>query len=300
MKNYVIFFLFLVKGFILITGCSSVSQTHLQNYDSSCDCFDYSLLTEEERLLADSILADALDHEALYTLLEPLKPMSSMAMFSFQTAKRDSSLFGNSLIVSDTAAVHDSLAILHRIVRALSCGLIKAVAVPYRVTEKGRRNIQISIVDISALNIMLDNYKTFWAQYGLGVNAAPEVVVAVIENEQIYDRWRGYGYLFGYPEYAVDFFVNAGISEDTSKQFVERAFFNIPVYSGNRGHFVYAMPKDYTATEIDSTLYREAASLLEKYKKVRPRYIDSYTGKLHASELIRDWYREHKSKTEMK
>jgi hypothetical protein len=49
-----------------------------------------------------------------------------------------------------------------------------------------------------------------------------------IEYSQSGPRWRGYGYLFGFPLYAVDFFVNAGESEKQTGKFVERDFLSIP------------------------------------------------------------------------
>src|SRR5690606_37228258 len=97
--------------------------------------------------------------------------------------------------------------------------------------------------------------QNFFGHYGFVPGADPAVVLNTIEYEDTYKRWRGYGYLFGYPPYAVDFFVEAGHRADTSGSFVERDFFALPVHIREDGHFVYAIPKGYQPQrDPDSTL----------------------------------------------
>jgi len=116
----------------------------------------------------------------------------------------------------------------------------------------------------------------------------PALVVNTIEYEDKYERLRGYGYLFGYPGYAVDFFVDAFHRSDTSGKHVERDFFQIPVYTRDDGHFVYAIPKGHVpSAERDSVLYRRAVQVLESYRKIRPKYLNR-DSTVRAAQLLRD------------
>ena len=106
----------------------------------------------------------------------------------------------------------------------------------------------------------------------LSITAEPRFNFDYNEYEKKYERWRSYGYLFGYPSYAVDFFVAAGKSEDSTKLFVKRDFFAIPVFAGETGHFTYAIPKGYLPSSIDSSIYNKAIPTLNKYKRARIMY----------------------------
>lgn len=139
----------------------------------------------------------------------------------------------------------------------------------------------------SSRRVVIVRDQAFWAQWGFVPNTNPAVILTANEFEERLDRYRGYGYLFGYPEHAITFFVEAARTEDSTKQFVERDFFQIPVFSSQTGHFTYAIPKGYTPTEVDSALYRRATATLQRYKAVRPHFI-SQDGRLNASELLRE------------
>ena len=99
--------------------------------------------------------------------------------------------------------------------------------------------------------------------------------MAVVEYESKWDRNRAYGYLFGYPAHAVDFFVEAQKIQDSSpdKKFVTRDFFPIPVFVKEKGYFTYATPKGYKPVEVDNNLLKAATQTLEKYKSVRGKYV---------------------------
>ena len=114
--------------------------------------------------------------------------------------------------------------------------------------------------------------------------------MSVVEYENKNDRYRAYGYLFGYPEHAVDFFVEASITEEETGEFVKRNFFTIPVKTGNSGDFTYAVPVNYIPTNTDSTLYQKAIDRLEFYQKLKSQYRSS-NGKLKAIKLLEDHYK---------
>ena len=100
-------------------------------------------------------------------------------------------------------------------------------------------------------------------------------------------RWRAFGLVFGDPEYAVEFFVTAGEDETRTGQFVTRDFLNIPTFSGERGRFVYAVPKGHAERDEDRALKAKAEPTLTKYKAWRQVYVERV--KLGGAELLRNW-----------
>lgn len=94
-----------------------------------------------------------------------------------------------------------------------------------------------------------------------------EKVLALYEFEEKFDRFKAYGYLFGYPDHAVDFFVQAARIQDQGGDFVAREFYQVPVSNGKEGRFVYAVPKGYGSEEVDERLKGKAEVLLNRFKK---------------------------------
>ena len=107
--------------------------------------------------------------------------------------------------------------------------------------------------------------KDFWFFWGLVPESSPKVVITVVENAEKYRRFEGYGYLFGYPQYAVDFFVEAARSQDETGEFVSRSFYQMPVYSGQSGRFVYAIPENAEPKPEDLTIRKEAEIILNSF-----------------------------------
>lgn len=128
----------------------------------------------------------------------------------------------------------------------------------------------------------------FCGQWGLTPGSHSLLVATTVQNEKNTNRWRGYGYLFGYPEYAVTFFTEAGRHREGVGDFVERDFFHIPVHGRPAGHFTYAFPRNYILTEVDSVGYHEASKVLQRYWAVRPGFL-RLDSTLRAAELLRSW-----------
>lgn len=252
-------------------------------------CFDWSVLPPEDRAYADSLLAYALDHEGLYTIAAPIKPMSSVASLDLPVARPDTLPEGVRGQVPPGSGLHLARAArFHRVAATMRCGSVEAIVVPYRKPYEGERILQMSVVDRDRLDILLARDAAFWGQWGLTPGADPHLVATIVENETATNRWRGYGYLFGYPEYAVTFFTEAGRHQEETGDFVERDFFHIPVHGRPTGHFTYAIPRDHTPTEVDSVVYREAAEVLQRYRAVRPDFLRA-DSTLRAAELLRSW-----------
>jgi hypothetical protein len=224
--------------------------------------------------LADSILAYALDHEALFTLADTLKPISSVKFLRFAIAK-DSTQKDGDIIITTKDSFLQVIDSYQQVCDALSKGDFQFVLMPFKHTEKNIRNMEIYVVRKSVFVKKIQQYQAFFGQWGFTPNTDAAVVLPVIEYETKWDRNRAYGYLFGYPSYAVDFFVEANKMQETdsAKTFVKRDFFAIPVFTGNQGYFTYAMPKGYKPNEVDSSIYKTAANTLEYYRNIRTKYV---------------------------
>lgn len=264
---YVIILIFLFA----IGGCTTASKTSLKNsHEVSSDPFQDHFL--------DSILQEGLDHEALFTMLGNLKPMSSLASFSFPIANTDSTakMSGNILSRAKHGVYLDSLYKIQKIMNKLNIPDLRFVMSSYRTPYNGIRTVHLDVIRVSALDSLLKAKESFFGQFGLVPGADPAIVVNTIEYNDRYERLRGYGYLFGYPDYAINFFVNAFLESDTTNKHVERKFFQITTYARKEGSFVYAYPKNYTPTaEIDSAIYYKAEHILQDYKNIRNHYLKS-------------------------
>jgi hypothetical protein len=236
----------------------------------------YRALNEWEQKMADTLLLSALDHEALYTLIDTLKPMSSVKFLRFPIAA-DSLTPKGKIPTIKKVAILDTLESWQRICQALSTPKVSFVIQPFRAADKGMRHLEIYAIRHAVLAKLIIRHRHFFGQYGFTASAHPTTVLATIENEHAYNRWRGYGYLFGYPDHAVDFFVEAGKSQDSTGQFVERQFFHMPVWVGRQGFFTYALPKTPDAIgQIDSAIYRAAVTTLEQYKARRKKWVTTH------------------------
>jgi hemoglobin-like flavoprotein len=226
-----------------------------------------------DKALADSVLAYALDHEALYSLADTLKPISSVKFLRFNVAK-DSTMRDGDKLITTSDSLLQKIESYQKVCKALSKGDFEFILMPFARTEKTIRNLEIYVVRKSRLSSILKTHASFFGQWGFTPTTNAAVVLTAIEYESRLDRNRAYGYLFGYPSYAVDFFVESTKKQETDpeKKLVARDFFAIPVFAGNKGYFTYAMPKGYKTTSVDSTIYNKAAKTLTKYKNLREKY----------------------------
>ncbi|RPD44333.1 hypothetical protein DNI29_21750 [Hymenobacter sediminis] len=246
-------------------------------------------LSAADERLADSLLTLALDNEALYTLLGDLKPMSSVTTLYLPVARPDSvpATRHRAFDATQQQAALARLARYQRAVDALHFPDLSFVLLPFRMADHGKRAMQINVYRHSGVRKMIAANQEFFGQWGFAPEVAPSVLLATIEYEERPLRYRAYGYLFGYPRAAVDFFVMAGEQQQPGKGIVPRRFFQIPVHSAREGHFVYALPKDQSPSDADSALYHRAVPVLERYRQLRPRY-QRADGSLRARELLLD------------
>lgn len=244
-------------------------------------------MSQDEWRTVNKILQLGLDREALYTLVDSIKPMSSLVVRSYPIANTDSTLkaSGNVVPPADEKYI-DSIAYLQNALNKLNLPDLKIVAVPYKNSGGKKLLLQLSAIRISSLNKLLADKKRFFGQFGLVPGADPYLVVSTIENADKYERFRGYGYLFGYPDYAVDFFVHSAQSTEGQSRVAPRKFFNIPAYAGSKGYFVYAYPDNEKPTvAVDSILYYKAEKTLQQYRSIRNQYLEKDSS-LNALKLL--------------
>jgi len=259
----------------------------------------YERLTKEDRVRADSLLAYALDHEALYSLMADIKPMSSIGMaLSYPIGKDSTQRDGDQEVVpvkvDSIQADLRELESWNRVLKALSFNDYHFLLVPFRKVWEEDRNLQILVCRTDLLDSLLVAQAPFFAQWGFVPGTDPAVVVTATEFEERNDRYRAYGYLFGYPKHAVDFFVAASQEQEQTGELVPRSFFHMPVHAREEGYFTYALPDDFQPLPSDSARYYRSIRVLETYRSMRPSFTNPQD-QLEAVKLYRTWWNRERS-----
>ncbi len=247
--------------------------------ENRSSCFAFENLPLEDQKLAQLILTQALDREALYTLKGNLKPISS-GFFSVQ----------HSLVPTDQEQRY--LSRVKTVLSRLHCqDSLYATLVYFQSTAGGEKTAEAYFYNKQlVIQKMVDNPSFFSDKLGFTAYSVNVFgLLNAIEWALGADRYRGYGLLFGYPEHAVDFFIQAYLSEEQTGEFVKRKFVNIPVYSGSSGFFTYAVPENYRLQQVDLEIQTSAKTILQEYQKKRPRYLN-VNNELNAVQLLRDWH----------
>ncbi|MEM1072348.1 MAG: hypothetical protein AAGH71_05960 [Planctomycetota bacterium] len=206
-----------------------------------------------------SLLAEAADHEALFTLVGGLKPMST-------------GIWSSSFCVDDPAL--EELRSVRAALAPLRNDIWYADVQVFATVRDGERLLHAYVVHRASFARMINRYDTFWSPWGITSCTSPPEVLAVVDRMPMPDRWRGYGYLFGYPPDAVDFFVRAGVSDGQDDQIgpgKDRRFVQIPTYAAEVGRFTYAVPLDHVPTADDAAIAIQAGDILAEYTQRRER-----------------------------
>lgn len=235
--------------------------------------FSLEGLAPEAQALSQALLLKALDGEAFYTLVGQLKPVSEGFWGSYFALEP--------LDLTEVERVRVAL-------RPWNVpGLFHADVLVYESAQRGQRYASAYVVHVPSLRALVERQSEFFGQWGITTESPPgEVLLSIERCRQPGDRWRGFGLLFGYPEYAVDFFVEAGLHQRTTGEFVERDFRQIPTFTSRSGRFVYAVPKLSRPGPEDLTLERRATHLLGEYRRLRSTDKETLPDPI---ELLRDW-----------
>lgn len=264
---------------VVLGGLSVPAAQPAQNAPPT-DCFPFERLSDPLRTRAEVMLLRALDGEALYTLAGGLKPMSS-------------GLVSTSIKVDapDLAEAE----ITRQVLAAWTCGgEIAAGLHHFAAVYEGARSLEAVVFHRPALRHLLVRHAPFFSPFGLSPSSDPMEVVMTVEYAASSSRLRGYGHLFGYPDYAVDFFVAASETQRAEEEatgtgtLVPRDFFTLQTVRGER-RFVYAVPKGHEQNDADRTLKTAADALFADYAARRARHItDNNASGVLA--LVREWF----------
>ncbi len=244
------------------------------------EIFPVEKLPPAERARAEAILLDIMDNEGLYTVVGGLKPISSgFVSHQVPIGGMNREEFDKAL-----AAVESDRQLLSKLSIP---GELEFAALPYFSTSSGRRAIEGFVLNEKAVSNSVKEHPGLFGFWGITPATLPSQVILSFESDPTPARFRAFGYLFGYPKHAVDFFTQAEISRRETGDFVKREFFQIPAFSGEQGRYVYAVPVGYAPSEIDLNLRSRAVAILDEYKRRRADYVGE--GKPGIVELLRDW-----------
>jgi hypothetical protein len=184
------------------------------------ECFPVEKLPAALRPQAEETLLKLLDSEALYTVVGGLKPMSGgYVSLSVSVEKPDTA----------------RLDALRQVLGALRCGdRVRADLLTFGAIREGKRYAEGVVFSRAGMERTLSDHAAFFAPYGLTRASAgePISVALSIEREPTTARNRGLGYLYGYPDPAVTFFVQG---QDEFKEIAGRI---LAEYKKRRARFV--------------------------------------------------------------
>lgn len=140
---------------------------------------------------------------------------------------------------------------------------------------------------------------SFFSAFGITVSSHPLEALLAVEYSPANLRLRHYGHLFGYPDYAVDFFVEAVQSQERDGKFVKRDFYRVPTFKMTDGNspFVYAVPQGHAENDVDRALKTRTAEILASYGERRAKYVgEGNPGAADRGvvEMLRDWFDDGK------
>ncbi len=275
---------------ILLSSCAAFQPTTDADQQPDTEpLFDLSELPESTQRYADSLLTQGLDHEALFSLKAPLKPMSDIKLFTLPYARPDSLPSGSHYEMDPDTVDISELQKMHTIAEELSNDVLLFAIFPIKNLRGTERVFQLKVINIGAYRQMVATHQHYWINWGVTPESHPFPAIQLIEYEEMGDRFRGYGYLYGYPDHAVDFFVEAAHHEQETGDFVERDFFQIPTYAEETGRFVYALEEDSDPEDIDEEIKVIAADILSNYQDLRKDYVYDDTSEIiHAVKFLND------------
>lgn len=209
---------------------------------------------DHSRQRTAEVLLEALDSEALFTVAGGLKPVSEGFWRSrIEVASPD---------LREIVEVRDALAPWRN-------EQLWADVHVFHQAHEGKRYAVAWVAHRRALRAVLARRADFFAPHGLAPDTHPAEVFAVVERMPTADRHRGMGLLFGYPQRAIDFFVEADASKAEGQPLTPRRFVQIPTYKSDSGRFVYAVAADAVESDEDRTIATRAAARLRRWRELR-------------------------------
>jgi hypothetical protein len=268
------------------------------------ECFPSETLPPDLRAKSEELLLTQLDREGLYTFVGGLKPITSPEIFNNAA---------QNTVPKDPArrpAVLAAAEERRRLLSAWRCGDgISAGVLALTNERSGDRFFETFIMHRPAVRRAVAAHREYFGALGITPTSDPiEAVLAVGAGGVASGAARGLGYLFGYPDYAVDWYTDMTTAAVEAQRAREKSgaappprpsqpttlirevptFAQLPRAGGTGSYFAYAVQPGLAENDADRALLSRAAVILEEYRKRRAQYIG--TGKPGAFALLRDWY----------
>ena len=94
-----------------------------------------------------------------------------------------------------------------------------------------------------ALRQMLERKRALFGPMGITPHSAPMQALVTVEFQENPVRLRALGFLYGYPDHAVEWFFRAAREQELTGVFVTRDFVSLPTVAREERGVVYAVPK---------------------------------------------------------
>ncbi|HTV03370.1 MAG TPA: hypothetical protein VMF13_22660 [Luteitalea sp.] len=254
-------------------GVAPAAAAVIERTVARSQCFPVEQLPPRLRAFNEQLLLDALDSEALYTILATIKPVSG----GFAQWRID-------LASPEVEALDDA----RQALRTWTCGeALAAGAHHFAQIFDDQRAVQAWVARRPQVQDLVKRRSGFFHPLGVTPHADLDEVLLAVEHAEPSTRFRGYGWLFGYPDYAVDFFVEAARSEKRTGEFVKRDARSVPVFKRPTNAFVWVRPVGAADTAVDVDIEARATPVLAAYRQARARYIGP--GKPGVVEMLREW-----------
>ncbi len=275
------------------------------------ECFPVERLPAALRARAEAVLLESMDHEALYTVIGGLKPMTSAFLPSL--GPTHSLTFDRSKPLTADSPIARQLDDLRQVFSALRCGddIQSAVLVDILNVSPENSMAEVYVFHMPALRGVIDALPGYFAPLNITTHTSPETVLftmhrlqagapergatgarrewARAHDEQIGEQTRATGLLYGYPRAAVDAYaaltVKAIRGELPPDANDPRLMMRIANFTRDSTWY----RKETVEESADDRALRERAGrILAEYKKRREQYVGN--GKPGIVALLRDWF----------
>jgi hypothetical protein len=241
-------------------------------------------VTRKEYRKIKNIYTNLLDNVALYTMVGDIKPVSCMSVKCY-TKYESVTRRNDKRVIKRTDE-------LRQIVKKMNNeDLHFAIYNPQRAymikkedTSRVWRIPDLLIMNKCLVKKAIKDEKDFFESIDINEDSNMDSIAKKVFIDQTCDSLneKAQGLLFGYPKYAIDFFINA----DRGYVKNDRKPIKIPAYD-KKSDFVFVVPIGHQLSQEDSLIIDKASMVLEKYKTKRRKYINLF--KHQPYELYKEW-----------
>lgn len=248
------------------------------------DCFPDGELPPELQAKSDELLLKMLDGEVLYTFIGGAKPVSCRNIYKLR-------FIGNwpkEPTPEFLAAAEEQ----RRLMSPWRCG--ESLGVYVFAHPKRAGLCDTYFFNRPALTEAIRSHASHFSAMGVTATSHPIEVFMAADDQ---DDNRTVGYLFGYPDYAVDWYEEVAVPHlERTKTWPDMDRVEVPTFekmlakrtNTEMFRFNWSVPKGHVENEADRAIKARAERVFSEYKERRARYIGP--GKPGAFALLRDWY----------